>query len=66
MHISLFRYLRSTAYDIYLRRSRRLKQLISRMHQMIENNIHEYPGDKATVAEYFQSIGCKLAKTKYF
>ncbi|CAF4274305.1 unnamed protein product [Rotaria socialis] len=51
------RYLRSMSYDIFLRRSRRQKQLVSRMNQMIENNIHECPGDSATVAEYFRSIG---------
>ncbi|CAF1512032.1 unnamed protein product [Rotaria sp. Silwood1] len=49
-------YLRRTAYEVYLRRSKRQKQLISRMNKMIENNIQEYPGDNATLAEFFNSI----------
>ncbi|CAF3092333.1 unnamed protein product [Rotaria sp. Silwood2] len=49
-------YLRNTTYDVYLRRSKRQKQLISRMNQMIKYNIQEYPGDNATLAEFFNSI----------
>ncbi|CAF3634903.1 unnamed protein product [Rotaria sordida] len=49
-------YLRCAAYDVYLRRSKRQKQLVSRMNQMIENNIQEYPGDNATLGEFFNSV----------
>jgi hypothetical protein len=53
---TLIRYLRWSAYNIFLRRSKRLKQLISRMNQMIENHIQEYPGDDATLTEFHNSI----------
>jgi len=52
----LIQYLRWSAYNIFLRRSKRVKQLISRMNQMIENNVQEYPGDNATLAEFLNSV----------
>jgi hypothetical protein len=36
------------------------------MNQMIENNIQEYPGDNATLAEYFNSIRCMIEKQNEF
>jgi len=53
---TLIRYLRWSAYNVFLRRSKRAKQLITRMNQMIENNIREYPGDNATFAEFLNSV----------
>jgi len=53
-----YRYLRWCSYNIFLRRSKRVKQLITRMNQMIENNIQEYPGDNETLAKFFNSIRC--------
>ncbi|CAF0895411.1 unnamed protein product [Adineta steineri] len=50
------RYLRSAAYNVFFRHSKRVKQLISRMHHMVENNIQEYPGATATLAEYYGSV----------
>jgi hypothetical protein len=32
------------------------------MNQMVEKNIQEYPGDNATLADYFSSIECRLKK----
>ena len=29
---------------------------------MIEKNIQEYPGDNATLADYFSSIECRLKR----
>lgn len=52
----LVRYLAWCAYNVYLRRSKRLQQLISRMNLMIENNVRAYPGDQATLVDYHQSI----------
>ncbi|CAF1046874.1 unnamed protein product [Adineta ricciae] len=51
------RYIRWCAYKIFLRRSKRVKQLVSRMHQMIDRNIQEYPGDNGTMGDFFRSIG---------
>jgi len=36
------------------------------MNQMIENNIQEYPGDNATLAEYFHSVRCMIEKKRNF
>ncbi len=41
-----------------------MNQLVYRMNQMIENNIQEYPGDNATLAEFFDSIRCMFETTK--
>ena len=56
----LFRYLRWTTYQIFIRRSKRVKQLSFRMNQMIENSIKEYPGEQATLTEFDNSIRCML------
>lgn len=51
------------ANHIFIRRSKRMKQLVFRMNQMIDNNIKEYPGDRATLAEFYNSIRCKFITT---
>lgn len=61
-----FRYLRWCAYNIFLRRSKRLKQLVYRMNQMIEHDIQEYPGDNAAIAEYYNSIRCMFEQERIF
>ncbi len=66
LYVFCLRYLRWSAYNIFLRRSKRLKQLISRMNQMIENHIQEYPGDDATLSEFHNSIRCMLKNKKIF
>ncbi|CAF1135320.1 unnamed protein product [Adineta steineri] len=50
------RFLRWSSYNIYLRYSKRVKQLETRMNHMIHKNINEYPGDHGTVEEFFTSI----------
>ncbi|CAF4728637.1 unnamed protein product, partial [Rotaria magnacalcarata] len=40
--------------------SRRVKQLETRMHQMIFNGINEYPGDNATAAQFFATVPSML------
>ncbi|UJR22545.1 hypothetical protein I4U23_025594 [Adineta vaga] len=55
-------YLRWSANNIFHRHSKRVKQLISRMNQMIDNNIQEYPGDDQSTEEHHASIrlSCQL------
>ncbi|CAF4241953.1 unnamed protein product, partial [Rotaria sordida] len=49
-------FLRWSSYDIYIRHSKRIKQLEIRMNQMILNGITEYPGDNATVAQFLATV----------
>ncbi|CAF2522868.1 unnamed protein product [Rotaria sp. Silwood2] len=54
--LAFTRFLRWSSYSIYLRHSKRVKQLETRMNQMIHNGITEYPGDNATVAQFFATF----------
>jgi len=60
-----FRYLRWSSHNTFIRRSKRVKQLVFRMNQMIENKIKEYPGDNATLAEFFHSIRCMFKQRNF-
>ena len=62
VYLYSFRYLCLSAHQIFIRRSKPVKQLISRMNQMIENSIKEYPGDRATLTEFFNSIRCMFVE----
>ncbi|CAM4747568.1 unnamed protein product [Rotaria magnacalcarata] len=61
--LRFLRFLRWSSYNIFLRHSRRVKQLETRMHQMIFNGINEYPGDNATAAQFFATVPRTLEVT---
>jgi hypothetical protein len=50
------RFLRWSSYNIYLRHSKRVKQLEARMNQMIRDNISEFPGDNATTEQFLATM----------
>ncbi|CAF0775064.1 unnamed protein product [Rotaria sordida] len=54
--LAFIQFLRWSSYDIYVRHSKRIKQLETRMNQMILNGITEYPGDNATVAQFLATV----------
>ncbi|CAF1301960.1 unnamed protein product [Rotaria sp. Silwood1] len=54
--LTFTKFLRWSSYNIYLRHSKRVKQLETRMNQMIYNGITEYPGDNATVEQFFATV----------
>lgn len=60
----VFSYISWCAYNTYCQRSKRLKQLVSRMNFMIENNIRQYPGDQGTLADYHRGIECKTQSSR--
>ncbi|CAF3437133.1 unnamed protein product [Rotaria socialis] len=61
--LRFLRFIRWSSYNIYLRHSRRVKQLETRMHQMIFNGINEYPGDSATAAQFLATVPRTLEVT---
>lgn len=50
------RFLRWSSYNIYLRHSKRVKQLETRMNQMIHKDINEFPGDHATMEQFLATM----------
>ena len=53
------RFLRWSSHNVYLRYSKRVKQLKIRMNHMIRENINEFPGDHATNEEFLRDMKSK-------
>lgn len=62
----IIRFLRWSSYNIYLRHSKRVKQLETRMNQMIHDGINQFQGDNATVEQFLATMPSMFNKSKYF
>jgi len=51
-----YRFLRWSSYNVYLRHSKRVKQLETRMNQMVHQNINVFPGDNASSEQYLATM----------
>ena len=49
-------FVRSSNLDLYLRHSKHLKQMVSRMNQMIENRTSHYPGENTTLEQFLHAV----------
>ncbi len=61
-----FRFLRWSSYNVYVRHSKRVKQLETRMNQMVHQGINVFPGDNAAAEQYLATMPSMFTQFEFF